>query len=62
MALVKVLHDGFFKLAASPSTVTDQNNDGSDKCLLVRLSSSRLSHSLTAQYTASRYLTISRNG
>ena len=35
MAFVKVLHDGFFKFAASPSTVADQNNDGSDKRLLV---------------------------
>jgi hypothetical protein len=35
MTLMKMLHNGLLKLTATPSTVSNQNNDGSDKCLLV---------------------------
>ncbi len=39
MSLVEVLDDRFLEFAASPSSVADQNNDGSDKGLFVRFAS-----------------------
>ena len=38
MPFIEVPHNGFFQLTAAPSSVTYQNNDGSNKCLLVRFS------------------------
>jgi hypothetical protein len=39
-----VVYNGFFKFAASPSGVADENNQSSHECLLAVFSASRDSH------------------
>ena len=43
MLFIEVSYNRFFQFTAAPSSVTYQNNDGSNKCLLVRFSPTGIS-------------------